>query len=362
MKQFIPLLFLASLVWAQNNPPRFQSPEVHEDKRVTFRLHAPEATAVTLRGEWMKQPGQTPLVKGDNGVWSLTVGPLQPELMYYRLYVDGVAIADPRNPLIAQGTGGPLSLVDVPGPEAAFHALSPVPHGAVHIHWYMSKATGKARRLRVYTPPGYDASKRTKYPVLYLLHGSGDTDDGWSTIGRTNWILDNLIAARKATPMLVVMPDGHTVDPNADAAARRGNTKLFAQDLMESIVPLTESTYRVAAGSQNRALAGLSMGGGQTLNVGLAHPEKFSYLGVFSAGGANVEISSGDTLNKQLRLLWIGCGSADAGIKAVKVLVEKLKTNNVKHVFRETDGAGHQWPLWRAQLNEFAPLLFRKTS
>lgn len=349
-------------VQAQNRVPQYRSPEVHDDRRVTFRIHAPDATDVTIRGEWMKEAGRTALAKADDGLWSITVGPLAPEMYYYTLYVHGVAVVDPRNSLIKTGNRGPQSLVDVPGPGVEFHALKPVAHGVLHVQWYVSKATKAHRRLHVYTPPGYDASKSAKYPVLYLLHGSGDADDGWPGIGRANWILDNLIAEGKAKAMLIVMPDGHATDPDAERTVRASNTSLFETDLMDSIIPIIEANYRVAAGSQNRALAGLSMGGSQTLHIGFNHPDKFSYLGVYSSGGSTVEIPTGENLNRKLRLFWIGCGTADGAIKSAKALSERLKERNVRHVFRETEGAGHQWPLWRAYLHEFAPQLFGKTS
>lgn len=377
MKHFLAVLFCAALLSAQpqGGPPQFRTPEIHSDNRITFRIHAPQATDVSLRGEWMTGTDRMPLVKGENGVWSVTTGPVKPELMTYTLYVNGVPVVDPRNPMVKPGVRSVTSLIDVPGPDVEFHALKPVPHGSVHMHWYMSKATNKHRRLHVYTPPGYDPSKNTRYPVLYLLHGAGDTDGEWITVGRAHWILDNLIAEGKARPMLIVMPDGHPADPSSmDPVLRGQNTRLMEQDLMESVMPLVESSYRTAKGSASRALAGLSMGGNQTLNIGLAHPDMFSYLGVFSSSsGFNPQMQeefvkrfeptfkAADKLNSQLRLFWIGCGSADFLYKRNMETVEMLKQHNVRHIYKETPGAGHTWPLWRQYLAELSQQLFRKT-
>ncbi|MCS7023413.1 MAG: alpha/beta hydrolase-fold protein [Bryobacteraceae bacterium] len=369
------ILFFAGLAQAQPvaAPPQFRSPELHTDNRVTFRIHAPQATEVSLRGEWMAGSDRLPLEKGDNGIWSITVGPLKPELMTYTLYVNGVPVVDPRNPLVKPGIRSVTSLIDLPGPEADFHALKPVPHGTVHMHWYFSRVTGKHRRLHVYTPPGYDPNKKVRYPVLYLLHGAGDTDSEWITVGRANWILDNLLGAGKAKPMLIVMPDGHPADPSSmDPVLRGQNTKLMEQDLLENVIPLVESQYRVANNPGMRALAGLSMGGNQTLNIGLAHPDRFAYLGVFSSSSGFTPqmqqefaqrfeslFQAPEKLNAQLRLLWIGCGTADFLYQRNLETIALLKRHNIRHVYKETPGAGHSWYLWRQYLAEFSQLLFR---
>ena len=200
-------------MFAQQRPPQFRSPEVSPDGRVTVRLLAPQATEVKLHGEWMGRGETAALEKGGNGVWSVTVGPLKPEYYYYSLTADGTEVVDSKNAAILQGVQGPISMVNVPGPEAEFFAWKPVPHGSVHVHWYESKAVGKGRRIHVYTPPGYEKDTKAKYPVLYLLHGSGDTDREWVEIGKANLILDNLLAEGKAKPMIIVMPDGHAVAP-----------------------------------------------------------------------------------------------------------------------------------------------------
>ncbi|MBI3678909.1 MAG: hypothetical protein HY235_00635 [Acidobacteria bacterium] len=299
-----------------------RSPEVHPDDRVTFRLLAPQATEVLLRGEFIGAQERVALAKDPDGVWSVTAGPLRPDM-----------------------------------------------------HWYHSKSIGKARRLHVYTPPAYEKDVRTRYPVLYLLHGSGDTDGEWTSVGRANHVLDNLLAEGKARPMLIVMPDGHATDPNATDPATRGqNTAKFEQDLLGDIIPLIESSYRVAPGSQNRALAGLSMGGAQTINIGLSHPDRFGWMGVFSAGagfGPNAAqefeekykgvLGAPERFHKQVQLLWIGCGRTDGLLKSAHQLSSTLKKYGIRHTFRETDGA-HVWWLWRKYLAELAPQLFRKAT
>ncbi len=381
MKRFLVLMMCACGMFAQQRaarPPQFRSPEVSPDGRITVRFLAPLANEVKLRGEWMAAGENVPLEKDGNGIWSVTVGPVKPEYYYYSLIADGVTVIDPKNPALKQGVAGPSSMVDVPGPETEFFASKTVPHGAVHVHWYDSKALGRSRRLHVYTPPGYETNTKSKYPVLYLLHGSGDTDREWVEVGKANFILDNLIAAGKAKPMIIVMPDGHAVDPNsADPSARRQNTGRFEEDLLGNVMPLAESTYRVASGAGNRALAGLSMGGGQTLAIGLTHPGRFGFLGVFSAGvgfGPSPEAASRqfeeryaavlgapEKLNKQVALFWIGIGEADNGLASAKLLDQALTRHNVKHEFHEAGGA-HQWRVWRHFLADFAPRLFRKPS
>jgi enterochelin esterase family protein len=341
-----------------------KSPEIQPDRRVTFRLYAPATRAVTLRGEWMTDNKPVALVKADDGVWSFTTEPLRPDLYNYRFNVDGLNVADPQNALVKTGRNvAASSLLDIPGPEAAFHALRPVPHGTVHIEWYMSKAVDSIRRMHVYTPPGYEAGA-ARYPVLYLLHGAGDDDVGWTEVGRANLILDNLLADGRTKPMIVVMPDGHAVN---DPAMRAHNTEKFEADLIGDIIPLVERKYRAAPGRDNRALAGLSMGGMQTLEIGLRNVDKFAALGVFSAGVANAAafqkrhadvLADPAKLNRHLKLFWIGIGKSDFLYKSNQTLLTELDTRNIRHVYRESEG-GHVWYNWRLYLSEFAPQLFR---
>ena len=346
------------------------SPELHADGRITFRLSAPKATEVTLRGEWMGSGKREALAKDEKGVWSVTVGPIAPDLYSYTFSVDGLTIADPRNPMVKLGArSGPVSLVDMAADLKSRHSFRDVPHGVVHIHHYSSRATGTVRRVHVYTPPGYDLGARTQYPVLYLLHGSGDTDAEWYYLGRAGAILDNQLAARSATkPMIIVMPDGHPSRAGSSSPQGGGMAnELFGDDLLNDVMPLVERAYRVSPNRSHRALAGLSMGGGQTLTVGLANLDKFSHLGVFSMGARDAAafeqrhasvLGKPEATNKQLKLFWIACGKEDSLIPSVGTLRSTLDKHGIKHIYRESEG-GHSWSIWRLYLDEFYPMLFQ---
>ena len=373
--------------------PNLKSTEVLPDHRVVFRIYAPKAGAVTLSGDFVTQGRGTagPMQKDDDGVWSLTVGPLIPDIYSYTFNVDGVRTVDPRNPMVKVGVSNLESMVFLPGPEAAYESVQPVPHGEVRAVWYESKTLGGPRRMHVYTPPGYERGN-TKYPVLYLIHGGGDEDSGWSTIGHAGFILDNLIAAGKAKPMIVVMPNGSitlpgvtnpmgggrgATTPEAIAARIATISKLhdaFVSDLLTGIIPHVESTYRVLATRENRAIAGLSMGGAETLRAGPSNLDKFAWIGVFSMGlqeGVNAGVNSDfvqrnaaffadpEKTNKQLKLFWIGVGKDDRTVTdGPRKLSETLKAHNIRHEFHETEG-GHTWINWRLYLRDFAQLLFR---
>jgi len=352
-------------------PPSFVSPEILTDNRVTFRILAPKASEVTLRGEWMEGADKLVLVKDDKGLWSgTTPAPLRPDVYSYTFSVDGVSVVDQRNGSIKPGLRSTASVIDIPGPGVEYHALKDVPHGVVSEQWYMSPVTKALRRVHVYTPPGYDAKKKTTYPVLYLLHGSGDTDREWSAFGRANWILDNLIAAGKAKPMIIVMPFGHLA---TEGPQRGQNTKMFGEDLLNGVLPFVETRYRIARKRESRALAGLSMGGAQTLAVGLKNLDKFAWLGVFSMGaygssstaGAagfakehEAEFTDAAKTNAQLKLFWIACGKSDFLWKSANDLHGLLDEKQIRHTWVVSDG-GHVWFNWRRYLNDFAPLLFR---
>lgn len=376
---FLVLMSVAAL--AQRPPVAVDtlvSPEVHADRRVTFRLRAPKAGEVTLRGEWMPAQTRESLVKDDSGVWSVTLGPLDPDLYSYSFSIDGVTTIDPRNPRVKLGSRtSNASLVDVPGTPPRLDEERDVPHGAVEVNWYKSAAVGTTRRFFVYTPPGYGRESAARYPVLYLLHGNGDTEGEWTWVGRANLIVDNLLAERKARPMLVVMPFGHAVNPNDQTPESRGqNMKLFEQDLLKDVLPRVEARYRVAAGPKNRAIAGLSMGGGQSLNIGLSNLAVFGSIGVFSAGaggggarGPSEEFASRyaalladpEGTNKKLRLLWIGCGEQDFALAGAEAVSGALEKHKIRHTLRKTAGA-HTWTVWRRYLAELVPLLFREAS
>ena len=350
---------------AQRPSPPAPSAQVNPDRTVTFRLAAPKAVEVQVSADFIK--GAQALQKDESGVWTVTVGPVEPAIYSYNFVVDGVRVLDPTSGFVKLGVTNNSSMLEVPEPGDAFYDARPVPHGTVHVHWYDSKAVKAPRSFYVYTPAGYDAGK-TAYPVLYLLHGSGDTEAGWVTVGRANFILDNLIAEGAAKPMIVVMPFGHPQPavglgaPGAGAADRSA----FTAELTGEIVPLAESLYRASKRPEDRAIAGLSMGGGQSLSIGLTHLDLFRWIGVFSMGIRGPEneqpwsgaIADGAAVNRQLRLFWIGCGKADGLLEPAQRLAEVLTTHGVKHVFKTSEG-GHTWWVWRNYLHEFAPLLFR---
>jgi enterochelin esterase-like enzyme len=338
-----------------------RSPEIHPDRSVTFRVTAPKATEVVLTGEFVTGPQK--LKKDDQGVWTLTVGPVDPDLYEYEISVDGINSIDPRNPLVKynRAPGVVSSLLDVPAATPRFFDTKAVPHGKVDIRFYDSKATGTVRRVRIYTPPNYEKLSG-RMPVLYLLHGGEGDDTVWSEFGRANLILDNLIAEKKAPPMVVVMPDGYAYGWDSGVAADKQQTD-FLKDFKEGLIPFVQANYRVSSNREQRALAGLSRGGAQTLNIGPKHLDLFSRLVVFSAAGAtNAETSDFTTknaaaLNSKLKLFWIGMGTEDASFANFTKFHEFLKTNGVKHTYRTIPGA-HTWIVWRKFLNEVAPLLW----
>lgn len=353
--------------------PQVVSPEVKDDRTVTFRIHAPKADEVRLNTSDL--PGgfaPRPLAKGENDVWELTVGPVDAGAYRYTFDVDGVAVVDPRSNEVSESNGNVWSVVHVPG--ADFIDAANVPHGAVASVYYDSKSLGRQRRMHVYTPPGYEAGDQ-KYPALYLLHGAGDIDDSWTSVGRANFILDHLIAAGKAKPMIVVMPAGHTgpfsfgapPPPNADGRPNIGAND-FEKDFNEDLRPYIEKNYRVLTDRPNRAIAGLSMGGAQTLNLAIADLEDYGYVGVFSSGiflrspeewqEEHAETLSSESAKSGLKLLWFATGSEDFLIRSSRDTVELFKKNGFNPVFVESKG-GHTWLNWRDYLNEFAPQLFQ---
>jgi enterochelin esterase-like enzyme len=382
----------SSLAIAQTPRPSVVSPEVSADRRITLRVHAPSAQQVVAAGELDGKPH--PMTKGSDGVWSVTIGPLDPDIYTYAFNVDGVNALDPVNANTKYGYGafGPVSVVQVPGDTPQFYDVKAVPHGEVRIKPYVSKALGVSRTVWVYTPPDYDTGK--DYPVLYLLHGAGDIESGWTMIGRANTILDNLIAEKKAKPMVVVMPLGHTiqsfwtgpaktvVDPVAasmragmsldDIIATmmsgdgKGGLSPFGRDFVEDVMPMVEQTFKVSRKPEDRAIAGLSMGGGQTINLAFGKPELFRYVALMSpaASGRVAEYypavaKNPDLFNKQFKLFWIGVGKDD-GLTGPgdHAFVEALKKNGVKQTFVVTPGR-HEWTVWRHHLAELAPQLFR---
>jgi enterochelin esterase family protein len=367
-------LLLAGVASAQ--PPRgpqgpvVASPEVKSDRQVIFRLFAPKAETVgmftsDIPGGFLPRP----MKKGENGVWELTLGAVDAGTYRYLFNVDGVLTSDPRNQDVSESNGNAWSVVHVPGSD--FMDTADVSHGSVARVYYRSSVQGRTRRMHVYTPPGYEAGTE-KYPVLYLLHGAGDSDDSWTSVGRANFILDNLIAAKKARPMIVVMPAGHTgpfsfIMPTAASRNGIGNGK-FEEEFLKDIMPHVEKNYRVLTDRPNRAIAGLSMGGAQTLDIAVSRPKEFSSIGVFSSGIVFRKTSDWENEHKDvledasakegLKLLWFATGSEDFLMARTKETVELFKKNGFGPVFKESAG-GHTWINWQNYLNEFAPQLFR---
>jgi enterochelin esterase-like enzyme len=353
------------------------SPQVNPDKTFTVRFRAPNAKEVTVVGEIDGKPH--PMTKGDDGVWTVTIGPLPHDVYNYQFNVDGIIAMDPANPSVKLGFGAfpPANLVEIPGDGLEFDDAKPVPHGSIRVETYHSKAVGAPRTLWVYTPPGYDRGN-TRYPVFYLLHGAGNIDSSWMLTGRANYIMDNLIAEGKAKPMILVNPLGYARQgvglgpepasappPAGGGGAGQAGGGPFGKDLIEDVIPFVEKTFRTLPGADNRALGGLSMGGGQTVAVGFSHPELFHSLVIMSAGSNNADTAYPDffkdpaATNKQLKLLWMGIGKDDnlTGASA-KALDATLTAKGIKHTFVLGEGR-HEWVVWRHHLNEVAPLLFR---
>jgi enterochelin esterase family protein len=309
------------------------------------------------------------MTKDADGLWTITVGPLEPEIWSYNFRVHGVDVTDPSNPAVKPTPPGAAmsSFVQVPGDAPAFYDSRPVPHGEVRMLLYESKAMGVTRWLWIYTPPGYDQSGDA-YPVLYLLHGNGEAQNGWVMNGRANIILDNGIAEGRVAPMIVVMPQGHALQgANVGPLVRiAGETTMFSsrfpKDLLEDVIPLVEGRYRVKSGPLNRAIAGLSMGGGQALGIGLTNPAVFGYVLGYSAAVGGQFLNIGDDFSaeslKSLELLWVSCGRQDFLFQANKDFVESLRQRGIDVTYRETEGA-HVWSVWRHNLRDTLPLLFK---
>ncbi len=358
MKTLYCALAAACLLTAQTpTPDGVVSPDVHPDRTVTFRIRAPKAAEVALYGGWMPVTESKPMTKDANGIWSVTVGPFEPSGQLYWFILDGIAIADPVNPVVKLRQRTSASLVEIPGSPAAPWEVRDVPHGTVVTEWAKSALLGRTERIVLYLPPGYEKSKQ-RYPVLYLVHGSGDTPDSWTNAARANLILDSLIADGKAKPMIIVMPAGHATPFGVrPAEGAPSNNELFEQYLTKELIPLVEGKYRVAAGQKNRALAGLSMGGGHTIYTGFTHPELFSALGPFSPA---IPRKFESNLDPKMPKLWIACGDKDLTTRydRVKAWAEAVEKAGLKSSFHTYPG-GHTWPVWRQSLTDFAQTLFK---
>jgi len=376
---------------SQQRIPRIVSPEIATDNSVTFNIYAPDANSVVLNGSWMGVGENKEMIKGYRGVWSVTINPLEPSMYNYNLILDSVNIIDPANPIIIRDVNRYSNTLIIPGKGSELFEVKNVPHGSVSKVWFDSPSLGLIRRMCVYTPPGYEDSKG-KYPVLYLLHGGGGDEDAWTTLGRANYILDNLIAQGKAIPMIVVMPNGNAnqtaamTDMPFQAESSRtqepmdiqneqaviDGTKLYPNSLVKDIIPYIEKHYRVTANCENRAIAGLSMGGGQSFNIGLLNTDKFAWLGMFSSGiyggtsGAVFDaekqipglLSNSSFYNKNLKLFYISVGEQDPRYGPTQLAVSTFKKNNLNVFYTSFPGA-HEWSVWRLSLGDFLPRLFR---
>lgn len=383
---FCCLILLSSVALAQTpdgsipastNVPNAQYPRVYLDGRVTFQLKAPDALKVQVQVPGAKYD----LTKSADGVWSVTTPPLVPGFHYYSLLVDGVQVNDPGSQTF-YGTGKDASGIEVPEQNVDYYSYKDVPHGDVRIRSYLSKVTGKWRRCFIYTPPDYETNLKQRYPVLYLQHGSGEDETGWVFQGYANLILDNLIAAKKAVPMIIVMDNGYASKPGASTTPNTGTqgrgpnpaTSAFVEVMTTDIIPMIDSTLRTIADREHRAMAGLSMGGNQTFQVTMRNLDKFAYIGGFSGtmNGLSTEpldpataldglFKDGAAVKKKVKLIWIGRGTAEpkpfpAAIGEFRAMLDKA---GIPHVYFESPGTAHEWLTWRRSLNDFAPRLFR---
>ena len=376
------LLVLASPAFAQDgipaptNIPNAAYPRISPDQRITFRFRAPEAKKVQLQpGGNDNGLGKGPLdlTKSDDGTWSLTTPPVVPGFHYYWFLVDGVIVNDPASETFF-GWSRQSSGIDVPGPDSDFYAAKNVPHGQVRDFWYFSKTTGNHRRARVYTPPDYDANPTTRYPVLYLQHGAGEDERGWANQGRMNFILDNLLAEKRAKPMIVVMDRGYatravplpTPAPTTPAFGP-GGANAFPEVLLTDLISSIDAGFRTLADRDHRAMAGLSMGSGQTLQFTLTHLDLFSHIGSFSGPPRNFDINAAydgvfrdaSAFNKKVKLLFLTAGTAEEAFhRSAKQVHDALEGAGIKHVFYESQGTSHEWHTWRRSLHQFLPKLW----
>ena len=366
------LAFSASVPLAAQPPAPLRSTEIHRDHSVTFSYKDATATNVTLALDGVDKP--IAMEKGETGIWTVTTQPLAPEIYGYHFEANGDRRLDPNNPRTTINLVAISNLITVPGATPQPWEDMNVPHGILHRHIYTTSTVlglpDNQSGYFVYTPPAYDEKAKQPYPVLYLLHGWSDSESGWSVVGRANLILDNLLAAGKIKPMVVVMPLGYgdlaflrTHDVWEDPAAIDHNTDLFTQALLTEVLPRVESEYRVSKDRNDRAIAGLSMGGLESLEVGLTHTGQFAWIGGFSSAVHNLEytkvLASLDPGTANLRLLWIACGTEDNLIRPNRKLVDFLKTKNMPVTQIETPGL-HTWLVWRDNLVHFVPLLFQQ--
>lgn len=359
-------LALAVTVLGQGNrPPPIHSPVVHPDRTVTFSFRAPSAQQVELSGQFLA--ANQPMQKDAAGLWTVTVGPVEPNLYPYHFVVDGVGVADPANPDLFPNERFKSSLVDIPGDTPALHAVQAVPRGEMTYAYYESKTLNRTRPLVIYTPPGYRAGT-DRYPVFYLVSGTTDTEETWFRAGRVNVILDNLIAQGKAVPMIVVMPYGNMMmgTPRPDTPQAADMYRVFSDELLDDVIPHVEAHYRVRADREHRAIAGFSRGGGQSLFTAFNHPDTFAWIGSYAAYLTPAVCeqhfpglwADPEATNARLRLLWLGVGRSDFLYAQATAFNEFLTARNIRHVELITDG-GHTWMNARHYLAETLQRFFQ---
>jgi len=352
---FFTLFSLPLMVMAQQRTLPFISPEVHADKTVTFRFRAPDAREVKLDSQITSERQQ--MTRDENGIWSVKIGPVKPDIYPYCFVVDNIQVADPVNPLIFANERFKFSLVDIPGDQPLIHSVQNVPHGNISYRYYYSSTLGRTRTLVIYTPPGFDLDVKTRYPVLYLIHGGSDTEETWTKVGRANVIADNLIAQGKAKSMIIVMPYANVIPAIRDA---------FTKDVMNDIISFIEANYPVLTDNKNRAIAGFSVGGGQTLNIGLMNPDKFAYVCSYAPYTATEEFKNNFTewspdaakMNKQLKLFSISIATEDFLYESVKENIAMFKSRNLNLQTLIVPG-GHTWMNCKLYLANTLQQLFR---
>jgi len=361
----IPALLCAIILCAaalRAQQPAVISPDVLPDGRVTFRILAPRAESVAVQG--LRHLAAQPMAKDASGLWSATVGPLAPDIYSYTLLIDGATVADPHDRDIKKYFSCE-SLFEVPGNPPILASAQPVPHGVIHHQFYASKTRGRDAGLEIYTPPGYDPRGQRLYPVVYLLHGFGDREEAWIDAGHANSIADNLVAQARIGPVIIVMPYGHPVPVETRDLSKgysERNLAAMQQDLLGEVIPLVERDYRADARAEKRAIVGLSMGGGQSLVIGLGHPEVFKWVGGFSSSAPDRNLDSifaAVLKDPEVRphLLWIGVGRDDSLLKRNEAFHAWLDGKGVAHTWVVSDGA-HEWPVWRSYLPQFLELIF----
>jgi len=386
---FISIIAINAQEMQQQGGPQIDSPQIHENNTVTFSVFSENAQSVSVSGSWMGFGETAEMQKNDEGVWSVTVGPLEPYMYQYNFVIDGVSAIDPDNPRAMRDGTRYASTLIVPGEGSEIFQVNNVPHGSITKVWYDSPTLDLNRRMYVYTPPGYEDSSE-EYPVLYLLHGGGGDEDAWTSLGRANYILDNLIAEGRAEPMIIVMTNGNasqtasitdwSEEPDASMEIPPGSNRseqdimegitAFPNSLVNDVVPYIENHFRVLANSNNRAIAGLSMGCMQTQIIAMTNPGMFQYIGCFSLGihfndpfgviSNNILIPAYDehleTMDNEL--FYVAVGTDDFVYEGVQTLREKLDEHDFDYIYNES-GGGHTWANWRDYLADFAPRLFK---